>query len=149
VTASGAILPRAPVAADRRLSTAQKLALTFEILVAHVRFRRRLKRTGLPGALARARGGTVEGDATDVLDRYFACRVANAVERVLDHVPGGERCLVRSLVLVELLARRNLFTTLVIGVTASGEFGAHAWVEIDGFPLLPPHESKYTRLVQL
>jgi hypothetical protein len=37
----------------------------------------------------------------------------------------------------------------VIGVTSKDRFGAHAWVERDGIPLLPAHEGAFQRLTEL
>jgi hypothetical protein len=58
----------------------------------------------------------------------------------------------RSLVLTALLSRRGIASTLVIGVRPGGEFGAHAWVEHEGAPLLPSGatgsaETPFERLV--
>lgn len=76
-------------------------------------------------------------------------RLAYIVSSVLRLLPTDSRCLMRSLVLTRLLARRGLPSALVIGVTASPEFGAHAWVEQDGRPLLPAHDAIFARLVEL
>jgi hypothetical protein len=54
-----------------------------------------------------------------------------------------------SLVLVELLARRGTSSSLVIGVSPGSSFGAHAWVELEGRPLLPPHGESFQRLAEL
>jgi hypothetical protein len=64
-------------------------------------------------------------------------------------VPGDTRCLVRSLVLTRLLARRGIQAKLVIGASAGGEFLAHAWVEHDGYPVLNPGDGSFGRLVEL
>lgn len=66
--------------------------------------------------------------------------LARAVVRVLGLVPGGERCLTRSLVLLRLLARRGIHGDLIIAVRPDERMSlaAHAWVEVDGRPLLAP-----------
>jgi hypothetical protein len=78
-----------------------------------------------------------------------AARLAGATERVLRLIPADTRCLNQSLVLSALLARRGIDSRVVIGVSSSHEsFGAHAWVEVDGRPLLArAHE--HARLVEL
>ena len=55
----------------------------------------------------------------------------------------------RSLVLTGMLARRGVYATVVIGVRPEPTFAAHAWVEVDGRPLLPDDESIYRRLVEI
>jgi hypothetical protein len=69
--------------------------------------------------------------------------------RTLDPLPGDTRCLVRSLVLVRLLARRGVPARLIIGVTRTGPFAAHAWVERDGRALLPSGGGHLARLTEL
>jgi hypothetical protein len=63
-----------------------------------------------------------------------ASSMAAAVTRVLAALPGDDRCLVRSLVLVELLARRGIDSTLVVGTGKPPRFTAHVWVELEGCP---------------
>jgi len=57
----------------------------------------------------------------------------------------------RALVLLSLLARRGTDGTLVIAVLPTGELklNAHAWIELDGRPLLTPATSEYGRLLTL
>jgi len=82
-------------------------------------------------------------------DQLTGIRLGRAVGRTLGAVPADARCLVRSLVLVEMLARRGIDAAFVLGVRTDGDFEAHAWVEKGGVPLLPPFEGKYERLVEL
>jgi hypothetical protein len=56
---------------------------------------------------------------------------------------------VRSLVLTRLLARRGIASTLVIGTRTTPEFLAHAWVELQGTPLLDPGGGAFARLAEL
>jgi hypothetical protein len=58
-------------------------------------------------------------------------------------------CLSQSLVLTRLLAARGLESRLVIGVVPGERFAAHAWVEHEGAPLLPPGTGEFQELVQL
>jgi hypothetical protein len=56
---------------------------------------------------------------------------------ILARLPTDSRCLVRSLVYLSLLSRRGIEGTLVIGARTEPEFAAHAWVEVEGEPMLP------------
>ena len=76
-------------------------------------------------------------------------RLGSVVGRVLGPLPVESRCLMRSLVLTQLLARRDIPSRLVIGVRPGAAFGAHAWVELDGTPVLPPGGDEFSRLVDL
>lgn len=65
-------------------------------------------------------------------------RLARATRRTVPLVPGDSRCLVQALVLAGLLARRGTPSTVVIGVQPTADvLDAHAWVELEGRPLLP------------
>jgi hypothetical protein len=55
----------------------------------------------------------------------------------------------RSLVLVGLLARRGVSSSLVISARPGADFQAHAWVELHGRPLLTPAPVEHGRLVTL
>jgi hypothetical protein len=90
--------------------------------------------------------------ATDTLDPQSygeALRMASVVDRVCRPLPIDSRCLIQSLVLTSLLARRGVGTSLVIGVRGGEDFGAHAWVELAGRPLLPAGDGEFERLVEL
>ena len=75
--------------------------------------------------------------------------LGRAVMRVLGLLPTDSRCLMRSLVLTGMLARRGVYAKVVIGVRADPSFAAHAWVEVDGRPVLPTDESTFQRLVEI
>jgi hypothetical protein len=135
-----------PVDAFRPLSATRKAALVGEILATYWHVRWSLWRNDLQSALDRLtadvpirepdRGSFVNG-----------MRLGRAVGRTLRLLPSDSRCLVRSLVLTSMLARRGIQSSLVIGVRSEPEFAAHAWVEHRGAPLLPDEE--YGRLVEL
>jgi Transglutaminase-like superfamily len=72
-----------------------------------------------------------------------------SVMRVLSLLPTDSRCLMRSLVLTRMLARRGVYTKVVIGVRQDPSFAAHAWVELDGQPLLPADDPTFHRLTEL
>lgn len=137
-----AVVPRTQQAAARR---ERKAGLAVEIVLAYVRVAWLLRRRPLTDAVEtlrsprRRRPGEVDTP-----------RLARAVTRTLWKLPGDTRCLRRSLVLIHLLARRDVAASLVIGVSSLGaEFGAHAWVERDGTPLLPAGSAADRRLVEI
>ena len=75
--------------------------------------------------------------------------MANGVARTLALLPTDARCMDRSLVLIDLLARRGIPATLVIGARRAPGFRAHAWVELAGQPLLSPGDYGGSRLAEL
>jgi hypothetical protein len=128
--------------------TFEKVALTAEILVSYVVVRRRLWRTEFPQALAAIR--RTEARVVAVGDpARTGVRLGRATSRVLRLLPTDSRCLMRSLVVVRLLARRGIEARLVLGVSGPGDFVAHAWVEQSGVPLLPTGGDAFRRLVEL
>jgi hypothetical protein len=137
-------------AAHPPLARATKLALGVEILAAYGRVRWMLWRGDLVTTLKRLRAEN-EGPASRALhhDDLSGQRLGNAVVRTLRVLPTDSRCLMRSLVLSSLLARREIDSSLVIGVRSDPSFAAHAWVEKDGQALLPDGDEHYLRLVEL
>lgn len=127
-----------------------KVGLTLEILSTYARVRWLIRRHDLPATIrilrapARARSSLPE-----VGDDRAGLRLGHAVGRVLDALPLDSRCLTRALVLTRLLAARGVESSLVIGVTAEPEFGAHAWVERGDTALLPRNGSAFEQLVRL
>lgn len=97
--------------------------------------------------LAAARGG----QAKRVRDASVseARSVARGVSVTLGLLPNDPRCMVRSLVLIELLARRGVAATFVVGTTPAADFSAHAWVEVSGEALLPAGSFAGGRLAEL
>ena len=76
-----------------------------------------------------------------------AIRLGKVVQSCLRVLPMDSRCLIRSLVLIKLLHQRSIEAKLLIGVHPEGAFGAHAWVETGGLPVLP--YGRVARLVEL
>jgi hypothetical protein len=138
----------APYAEPRRLKPTRKLALAAEILVVDARVARALRRHDIRTVLERIRGrelGAGDGPST-----YAAgARLGKAVTQVLGPLPLESGCLRLSLVLCALLARRGVGSSVVIGVKGGSRFGAHAWVELAGRPVLPASETEFERLVEL
>jgi transglutaminase superfamily protein len=129
----------------------QKVALVFEILRSYVRVRRRLAREPLPDVLAgiRRMPATKERERAELDDQLTGIRLGRAVGRTLGALPADGRCLVRSLVLTEMLAQRGIESKFLIGVRPAPSFEAHAWVEKGDVPLLPAIADEYERLVEL
>jgi hypothetical protein len=128
-----------------RLSSAERTILLAELLVAYARSRWLLSRSDLPSTLAKLRSplsASVPPATSDVAE--VSERLGGAVSRAFSAIPMDATCLMRSLVLSAVLARRNIPFELVIGVKPGDEFCAHAWVERNGEALLP-HEG-YARL---
>lgn len=124
----------------------RKVALGVEILFAYARVRWLLRRHDFRHALGRIRATSqARGGAAEPTD----ARLARAVQRTLGLLPTDSRCLMQSLVLTSLLARRGRGSRLVIGVSPADTFSAHAWVERAGRPLLPVHDGKFGRLADL
>ncbi|MGH2951269.1 MAG: lasso peptide biosynthesis B2 protein [Solirubrobacterales bacterium] len=135
----------------RRLSLGAKARLAFEILTTYARARRAIREQALREALdSLRRPATRTPNRDDAVTTYVeALRLGSALTRTLRPLPLDDRCLTRSLVLTALLARRGVASRLVIGVSPGEEFGAHAWVELGGRPLLDPGDGSYERLVEL
>jgi hypothetical protein len=111
-----------------------KAALVAEILVTYIRARWWLRQPDFRRTLEMVAAGRERG----VDDAPAARRLARAVGRTLALLPTDSRCLVRSLVLTSMLARRGIASRLVVGVRPGESFAAHAWVEQGGVPLFDP-----------
>jgi Transglutaminase-like superfamily len=133
-------------------SPATKALLVAEILGTYGRVRWWLFRHDLPRTVEAARTFSSPQPARK-RDRRgeqaLGLRLGRAVSRTLGVLPADSRCLVRSLVLTRLLARRGIESSLVIAVAVEPEFAAHAWVESDRLPLLPTSGNVYRQLVRL
>lgn len=120
----------------RRMPADLRVRVALEIVGTYVQVRRLMVRGDVRNVVGRLRG-----DAVDAHDPYVAYRIGRRlgqpVRRTLDPLPWDSRCLMRSLVLLRMLARRGVVCRLVIGVRPGETLEAHAWVEHDGHPLLP------------
>lgn len=140
----------------RRLSPGAKGWLAIEIAVALSEARTRLRRQQLPALVAavRAQNGTRAPRWGRTLPdgRRDGQRLGAAVSRVAERMPGETLCLLQSLALLRLLARRGCpDAQLIIAVRPNGALSidAHAWVELDGCALLSPGGADFDRLVSL
>lgn len=136
----------------RPLRRVDKLRIASEIIVTHVRVRRRISALPLPELLTHLRCGVVDcgvhaAQAAD--DHLTAVRLGRATLRALRWLPGDTRCLTQSLVLTSLLARRGIGSRLVIAVSPGETFTAHAWVEHGGLPVLPADKPGFGELATL
>lgn len=131
-------------------SAREKVTLAIEIVTSYARARWLLWRTDLPTTVSALRAVSTTADAVTPTDpRRLGYRLGRAVGRTLRHLPFDSRCLMRSLVLTSILARRRIQSTLVIAVLPQPHFEAHAWVEQDGIPLLAPAETPFERIVEM
>lgn len=137
----------------RRMPLQEKLKLGYEIVGAYALARWRLRRHDLPTAVAAMRERYADRPPAfndPLAEKYAAVRLGKAIGRTLSILPLDSRCLVRSLVLAEMLARRGIESRVVIGVKPSPNFRAHAWVEsVDGQALLEPLAHEHQRLVEI
>jgi hypothetical protein len=142
-------LPVAEHLHNGRLSRPERIRLAGEIVTAYAQARHELRRAPIASVVASLRADSVSArvPVAGMLDE--SRRLGRAVTRTLALMPGDTRCLVRSLVLTRLLARRGIPAKLVIGARATPTFLAHAWVEHDGDPVLAPGDESFGRLVEL
>ena len=136
----------------QRLPLLAKTRLALEILGVYARVRWGLRRSELPRLVEDLR--RVSGQPPAILPdgSREGTRLAAAVVRTLEAVPPlDSRCLTRSLVLIDLLARRGVQGQLVIAVRPQEllALAAHAWVEVDGRALLEPAGADHARMVTL
>lgn len=135
-----------------RLTKVDKARLGAEILLTYGRVRWLMYRHPLPDTVELLREHAGEhrvGGGEAELAAGGGWRYGRAVVKILRLLPTDSRCLVRSLVLLTVLARRSARTTLVIGVVSDPEFSAHAWVEHRGEALLEPGPTGDGRLLEL
>jgi hypothetical protein len=131
----------------KRLTPRAKIALVLEILTAYSKMWRAMGHPDVLELAAKARDVRSGPRLADPLEHQAARRLGKIVGKVLRVLPTDSRCLIRSLVLVRILSRRAIPSTLVIGVRKESDFQAHAWVEHDGEPILPA--GPYTRLMEM
>lgn len=129
------------------LSPVGRLRLAAEALSLYVTVRWRLWRSDVNATVGALRGVDRQWRDTGLETYWQGVRLAKATTRTLKVLPTDSRCLMKSLVLLGLLSRRGIGATLIVAVKAEPDFAAHAWIEHDSRPLLPPGE--YDRLVEL
>jgi Transglutaminase-like superfamily len=131
---------------ERRLSLVRRVALAAEIVATYGNVRRLLRRHTLPETVQAVRGDRpFNAPVDDELGRHLAW----ATVRTISVLPLDSRCLMRSLVLMGVLARRGMPATFVLSAAPGPQFEAHAWVEYAGNPLLVPADATHQDLVRL
>jgi hypothetical protein len=147
VTATSGIASASPLAPLERFRLAGEIAAAYAVA------RWRLRRYGLRPTLAALRDAGAGAAPAAALDERQTIgagrRLGRAVTRTLGVLPADSRCLMCSLVLTRLLARRGIESELVISVRPGERFAAHAWLERGGAPLLPPDAPESARLTTL
>jgi Transglutaminase-like superfamily len=123
---------------------AERVALVAEILATYLAVRWQVRRHDLPAAVAALRSGR----RFAIVDRDPR-RLAVAAERVVARIPGDSRCLMRSLVVLAMLARRGVDARLILAARPTPQFAAHAWIERNGDPLLPTRGFGDARMAEL
>jgi len=134
---------------DERWTFSRKASLVLEILSTYVRARWLLARREFPAVLASLRKGTERPGLSTLDQQLVGVRLGRAVERPSRRLPTDSRCLIKSLVLTRLLARRGIRADLVIGVRREDGLQAHAWLEKDGVALIDDGGGAYERLTEL
>lgn len=133
----------------RRLGPLRRALLAAEVLRSYLLARWLLGRRPLPEALAALRAPRRHAMSSPEDRIALARHLAWATVRTIEPLPLDSRCLMRSLVLTRLLARRALASTFVLSAAPGPRFEAHAWVELDGEPLLVPAGVDHQQLVRL
>ena len=110
----------------------EKLELGVEIVSAYSRARWWLWRTDLPRTVSALREAARVTGKSLPTSRGQAPVSGGWWDGRFDIFPFDSRCLMRSLVLTSLLARRGIDSSLVIAVLPGPGFEAHAWVEEPG-----------------
>ena len=109
-----------------------------------------LHRTDAVNAVERLRGRRPLGSGLDPLhERALGFRLGRAVTLTVSRLPTDNRCLMRSLVLTAMLARRRIPSAVVIAARTEPRFEAHAWVEYHGVPLILGGSPGYERLTEV
>ena len=134
---------------QQRLPRRYKVVLAAEILASYMSVRWRVERDSLPAVMAAVRDRRAAPRTSVAAAGLTATRLGSATGRVLRLLPTDSRCLMQSLVLSRLLAARGISSVLVIGAHSHSDFTAHAWVEVDGLPVLPTRGFEEARLLEI
>jgi hypothetical protein len=135
-----------------RLSPADRSRLAFEVVTTYFRVRWLMRQDDAERAVQALRAEAATSQMTfnaGFGPEYVAAwRLSRAVRKVLTRLPSDSRCLFKSLTLMCMLERRGIAQIVVIAVRPQ-PFAAHAWVEVDGHPVLPDADPKFERLLEL
>jgi hypothetical protein len=133
---------------DRR-GAVYRIGLAAEILSTYVTVRRLIRSRTLPETVAVLRRGVGDGAEGDASSLAIGRHLASATVRTITLVPADSRCLMRSLVLTRMMARRRIGSTFVLSVAPPPAFEAHAWVEHGGRALLEPARGEHRSMLRL
>jgi hypothetical protein len=125
-----------PLLRHERVGPLLRLRLATEVIGTYVRVRWLMSRHDIVRVVAVLRADT-DDHLDSIVARRLAIRLSRPVQRTLRVLPADSRCLVRSLVVLRMMARRGARCELSIGARSGTRFAAHAWVEHDGHPVLP------------
>jgi hypothetical protein len=125
-----------PLLRHERVGPLLRVRLAAEVVATYALVRWLLWRHDIVHVVTALRAGT-DDRLEPVAARRLATRLGRPVTRTLRVLPADSRCLVRSLVVLRMMARRGARCELSIGARSGSEFEAHAWVEHDGEPVLP------------
>jgi Transglutaminase-like superfamily len=125
-----------PLLRHERVGPLLRVRLAVEVVATYALVRRLLWRHDIVHVVTALRAGT-DDRLEPAAARRLATRLGRPVMRTLRVLPADSRCLVRSLVVLRMMARRGARCELSIGARSGSEFAAHAWVEHDGEPVLP------------
>jgi hypothetical protein len=127
---------RDPLLRNPRVGVRLRVRLAAEVILTYVQVRRLLRRHEIADVVALLRDGVHDRLDADTA-RRLGTRLDRPVARTLAVLPADSRCLVRSLVVLRMMARRGVRCELSIGAQPESGFQAHAWVEHDGHAVLP------------
>lgn len=134
---------------ERRLGALRRALLAAEIIATYVMVRLTLRRHTLPDTVAALRDARPAPGGADEDTVALGRHLAWATVRTISLLPADSRCLMRSLVLTRLLARRGVPSAFVLSAAPGPQFEAHAWVEFAGQPLLVPAGAEHSQLLRL
>ena len=132
-----------------RLGPRRRISLGVEIVRAYLTVRALSARRPLPAVVLALRDAPAAAGLPLPDPGVDGIRLGRAVMRTLVLTPGGTKCLMRSLVLLRLLARRGVADGELIIAVQPGPavLDAHAWIELGGRALLPPGDGHERLLV--
>jgi hypothetical protein len=147
------VKPITPLNLDK-LAPGQRVRLASEVVRTYTRVRWVMRVDDAERAVhrlridARGQDNHLQPDGDKDREVLVGWRLAQATRKVLERLPSDSRCLFRSLTLMYMLERRGISQTLVVAVQPR-PFGAHAWLEVHGRPILPDADRGYERLLEI
>jgi hypothetical protein len=125
-----------PLLRTARVGPLLRIRLAAEVLATYARVRWLMSRHDIVYVVTVLRAG-IDARIESSTARRLATRLDRPVGRTLAVLPADSRCLIRSLVVLRMMARRGARCELALGARSGTQFQAHAWIEHDGEPVLP------------